>query len=97
MEAVIGEEQDLLRVTRDYSDIVRFVDQPVIVEPHAFALRRQDANLRNLLNRTIQYLTVEGQLEVLFNEYFPGARIPDGCRLFVEKYRRRASAAAIRR
>ena len=76
VEAVIGEEQDLLRVTRDYSDLVRFVDQPVVVEPHAFALRRQDANLRNLLNRTIQYLTVDGQLEVLFNEYFPGQEFP---------------------
>lgn len=73
---VIAEEQDLLRVSRAYSEQVRILDISVLVEPHAVAVRRQDASMRNLLNRTIQHLTKTGQLERLFNEFFPGQEFP---------------------
>ena len=33
--------------------------------------------MRNLLNRTIQFLTDDGQIEVLFREYFPGQEFPE--------------------
>ncbi|MCY4017826.1 MAG: transporter substrate-binding domain-containing protein [Chloroflexi bacterium] len=72
VEAVIGEEQDLLQVSQAYADAFRILEEPVLVEAHALAVRRQDASLRNLLNRSIQYLIDGGQLEVLFREYFPG-------------------------
>ena len=71
-----AEEQDLLRVSRAYSEPVRILDAPVLAEPHAVAVRRQDASMRNLLNRTIQHLTKTGQLERLFNEFFPGQEFP---------------------
>lgn len=78
VEAVIAEEQDLLQVSQGYSDAFRILEAPVLVEPHALAIKRQDASLRNLLNRTIQYLIDGGQLEVLFREYFPGQTFHDG-------------------
>ena len=76
VEAVIGEELALLRVTSPYPDAIRILEEPVLIEPHAFAVRRQDANLRNLLNRTLHFLDQEGQLEILFGEYFPGQEFP---------------------
>ncbi len=72
VEAIIGEEQDLLQVSRAYADEFRILEEPVLVEAHALAIKRQDASLRNLLNRSIQYLFAEDQLEDLFREYFPG-------------------------
>jgi len=78
VEAVIGEEQDLLQVSHEYADKFRILEEPVLVEPHALGLKRQDASLRNLLNRSIQYLIDGGQLEVLFREYFPGQDFHDG-------------------
>lgn len=75
---VTAEEQDLLRVSRGYSEQVRILDVPVLVEPHAVAVRRQDVSMRNLLNRTIQHLTKTGQLERLFNELFPEQTFPAG-------------------
>ena len=77
VDAVIGEEQDLLLVTQEFSESVRILEQAVLIEPHALAVRRRDTNIRNLLNRTIQFLTDDGQLEVLFREYFPGQSFPE--------------------
>ena len=65
VDAVIGEEQDLLRVTQEFSESVHILEQAVLIEPHALAVRRRDTNMRNLLNRTIQFLTDDGQLEVV--------------------------------
>lgn len=72
VEAIIAEEQDLLQITQGFADEFRILEEAVLVEPHALAVRRQDANLRSLLDRTIQYLFAAGQLEVLYREYFPG-------------------------
>lgn len=77
VEAIIGEEQDLLQVSRGYSDAFRILEEPVLIEAHALAVKRQDVSLRNLLNRTLQYLIDGGQLEVLFREYFPGQDFHD--------------------
>ncbi len=77
VEAIIGEEQDLLQVSHEYSDAFRILEEPALIEPHALAVKRQDVSLRNLLNRTIQYLIDDGQLEVLFREYFPGQDFHD--------------------
>ncbi len=71
ISAVIAEKQALRRVSADFADSVRILDDPVSIEPRAFAVRRQDAPLRDALNKTIQRLTIEGELDVLFREYFP--------------------------
>lgn len=71
ISAVIAEKQALHRVTSDFSESVRILDDEVSVEPRAFAVRRQDAPLRAALNKTIQLLVQAGELDVLFREYFP--------------------------
>lgn len=69
--AVIAEKQALHRASADFADSVRILDDAVSVEPRAFAVRRQDAPLRDALNKTIQLLASEGELEVTLREYFP--------------------------
>ncbi len=76
VDGVVAEESRLLGVSRNDPDLIRILDDPISFEPHAIAVRRQDVNLRNLLNQTIQYLTDEGELEVLFSEFFPGQDFP---------------------
>lgn len=71
ISAVIAEEQALYRVTADFAESVRILDGVLSIEPRAFAVRRQDAPLRDALNKTIQLLAIEGELDVLFREYFP--------------------------
>lgn len=71
VSAVIAEKQALNRVTADFAESVRILDDVVSIEPRAFAVRRQDAPLRDALNKTIQLLAREGELDVLFREYFP--------------------------
>jgi len=71
ISAVVAEKQALNRVTADFAESVRILDDAVTVEPRAFAVRRQDAPLRDALNKTIQLLAREGELDVLFREYFP--------------------------
>ncbi len=73
---VVGETQELLWVSRNEPELTRLLDDPIGLEPHAIAVRRQDVNMRNLLDRTLQYLSDDGQLEVLFTEYFPGQEFP---------------------
>ena len=70
---LVGEEQALLRVTADERDKVRLLEASVLGESRALAVRRQDAPLRQLLNRTLQFLAQAGELDVLFREYFPDA------------------------
>lgn len=73
---IVAEDQQLLQVSINHPDLTRILDDPIGLEPRAIAVRRQDVNMRNLLNKTIQYLTDDGQLEVLFSEYFPGQDFP---------------------
>lgn len=71
--AVVAEEQALLRVSADAADSVKLLADPLLYESHAFAVRRQDAPMRQLLNRTLQLLARKGEIDVLFREYFPDA------------------------
>lgn len=71
--SLIAEEQALLRVTADSAASVTLLEEPVLREAHAFAVRRQDAPMRQLLNRSLQFLASDGELDVLFREYFPDA------------------------
>ena len=75
---VTAEEQDLRRLSRRYVQSFRMLEPPILLEPHAIAVRRQDAGMRNLLNRTLQYLAKAGELARLFGEFFPGQEFSDG-------------------
>ncbi|MCY3573580.1 MAG: transporter substrate-binding domain-containing protein [Chloroflexi bacterium] len=71
IDALLAEEQSLLRVAGEELPHVRILDEPLLREPHAFAVRRHDAPLRQLLNRSIQHLAETQQIELLQREYFP--------------------------
>ncbi|MBZ0275098.1 MAG: transporter substrate-binding domain-containing protein [Anaerolineae bacterium] len=55
---------------------VRVLDAPVVAEPYAIAVRRQDVNWRNLINRTLHYLEQKGRLKEIYTTYFPGGSYP---------------------
>jgi polar amino acid transport system substrate-binding protein len=57
--------------------IVRLLDQPVMPEPYAVAVRRQDIHMRNLVNRTLQFLEADGSLNEIHRANFAGAAYPD--------------------
>jgi ABC-type amino acid transport substrate-binding protein len=54
----------------------RFVDVPVMPEPYAIAMRRQDVNLRGLVNKTLQFFFVSGKLEEISKTNMDGASYP---------------------
>ena len=54
----------------------RFVDEVVAPEPYAIAMRRQDANLRNLVNRTLQFLVESGKMNEIHQANFADANYP---------------------
>jgi len=77
IDGLVAEEQDLLRVTAGYADRARILDEALLREPRAFAVRRHDASLRNLLSHSIQLLLRDGRLQRLFQEYFPESELPE--------------------
>jgi len=76
VDAVIGRVEHLRRLAINQLDSVRFLDEPLEVEPFAVVMARQDSNLRLLVNRTLQYLVQKEELQKLHARYFPGERFP---------------------
>lgn len=58
-------------------DLTRVLDEAVQPEPYAIAMRRQDINMRNLVNRTLQYLAQNGRMAEIHGEYFPSRPYPE--------------------
>ncbi|MBA3872053.1 MAG: transporter substrate-binding domain-containing protein [Chloroflexota bacterium] len=50
----------------------KVLDEAVGPEPYAIAVRRQDINWRNLINKTLQYLSQKGTLQELQKTYLGG-------------------------
>ena len=71
IDGLVAPEQDLLRVSADYADRVRLLEEAVVREPRALAIRRHDIGLRHLLNHSIQLLAADGSLLKLYRETFP--------------------------
>jgi ABC-type amino acid transport substrate-binding protein len=75
--AIVGRDTHLLRSSLANPDAVKLVETPLQDEPFAVAMPRQDRHLRNLVNRTLQYLAADaplGQqstLQKLYVQYFP--------------------------
>ena len=56
--------------------MARILDEPVMPEPYAVGIRRQDVNLRNLVDRTIQFLLQSGRLNEIHRANFAGVDYP---------------------
>jgi ABC-type amino acid transport substrate-binding protein len=75
---VDGVIDNRIRLTRTITQpgVVRLLDGAVMPEPYAVAVRRQDANLRALVNRTLQYFEANGTLNEIHRANFNGAAYP---------------------
>lgn len=72
VDGIVAKEHRLLRVAADYPGLIKVIEEPLRRESYAIVMPRQDVNLSNLVNRTLQYLLDNGDLETLHSEYFPG-------------------------
>lgn len=77
---VDGVVENRIRLTRAISEpgVVRILDEPVMPEPYAIGLRRQDVNLRSLVDRTLQYLLQSGRLNEIHRANFADIDYPPG-------------------
>lgn len=72
VDGLVSRRSRLLQVATTDLERIKILDEPVQPEPHAIAMRRHDNHLRNMLNRTLQFLLEDGTLEDLHSQYFPG-------------------------
>ena len=57
---------------------LRVLDEVLEHEHHALAVRPGDVAMRNLINRSLQYLTATGRMAEIHDANFPGSRLPHG-------------------
>lgn len=57
---------------------LRVLDEVLEHEHHALAVRPGDVAMRNLINRSLQYLTETGRMAEIHDANFPGSRLPHG-------------------
>lgn len=73
IDGVVESRVRLQQVSIQQPDTIRILDEPLQIEPHAIAVLRQDVSMRNLVNRTLQYLTQTGRMDEIYQVYFPGS------------------------
>lgn len=80
--AVAGRDTRLLRTASNVLDAVEILETPLQQEAFGIVMLRQDLHFRNLVNRTLQYLSSDAgigsqsTLEALHTEYFPNDDFP---------------------
>jgi glutamate transport system substrate-binding protein len=72
IDAVVDSEHRLRQVSLRQADLTRTLPEAIELEPYAVAVLRQDSSMRDLVNRTLQYLTVNGRMFEIHDAYFPG-------------------------
>ena len=75
---VDGVIESRVRLSRAVSQpgVARILDEPVMPEPYAVGIRRQDVNLRNLVDKTLQFLLQSGRLNEIHRANFAGVDYP---------------------
>src|SRR5690606_3829037 len=61
IDGMVASHYQLSRLATQPEMIV-ILEEPLEVEPYAIAMPRQDVSLRNLVNKTLQYLRQQGRL-----------------------------------
>jgi ABC-type amino acid transport substrate-binding protein len=72
IDGVVDSAFRLRQVALQRPDLTRILEEPIELEPFAIAVMRQDANMRDLVNRTLQYLTTTERMDEIHQTYFPG-------------------------
>ena len=70
VDAVVAQRHQLGRLAFLAPDAVKILDENLELEPYAVAFRRQDLPLRQLINRTLQVLQVNGKLDEIRAAHF---------------------------
>jgi polar amino acid transport system substrate-binding protein len=70
VDGVVATRTRLLRSVNQ-PETVRLLEEPVASEPYAIAVQRQDVNMRNLVNRTLQYLARNGRIQEIHDGNMP--------------------------
>lgn len=70
IDAVVAQRHQLSRLAFLTPDAVKLLDENIELEPYAVAFRRQDLPLRQLINRTLQVLQVNGKLDEIRAAHF---------------------------
>ncbi len=55
---------------------LRLLDEVLEQEPHALAVRQGDSALRDLINRSLQFLAASGRMAEIHDANFPDSRLP---------------------
>lgn len=76
IDGLVSSEIQLRSILRPES--LRILEDVVMPEPYAIAMRRQDVSLRNLINRTLQHLAQNGRMNEIYQSNFPGSTYPPG-------------------
>jgi ABC-type amino acid transport substrate-binding protein len=71
VSAVVARREALMLATQNHPELT-MRSEFLLLEPYAFAIRRGDANFRNLIDVTFQGLLSGGVYAELFNEHFYG-------------------------
>ena len=72
IDGVVSSHHRLRQVSILRPELTRFLESPLEPQPYAMAFLRQDVNMRDLVNRTLQYLTTTGRLYEINQAFFPG-------------------------
>jgi len=72
IDGLVDSDYRLRQVSIQQPDLIRILAQPIELEPFAIGFIRQDASMRDLINRTIQHLTNTGRMNEIHQAYFPG-------------------------
>ena len=72
IDGVVDSNYRLRQIAILRPELTRTLETPIALEPYAIAVLRQDVSMRNLVNRTLQYLAANGRLGEIQRAHFPG-------------------------
>jgi len=73
IDGLIDTEAQLRRISVSQVDSFKVLEEAIEFESHAMAIRRQDTGMRDMINRTLQYLTSTGRMNEIKQVHFPGS------------------------
>ncbi len=76
IDGVVGSRVDLHAILQP--GVAKILAEDMLAQPYAIAVRRQDASLRALVNRSLQFLARSGRLNEIYQSNFPGSTYPPG-------------------
>jgi polar amino acid transport system substrate-binding protein len=77
IDGVVDSTHRLKQISSQQSESFRILEEPVEIEPYAIGFLAQDDALRDVLNRTLHYLTATGGMNEIQLVHFPGVPYDD--------------------